>query len=130
MVNYKAIADAIPKTELDAALAELAIERPLIKKEFESKNVTVRGKIRLLLLPVLDSKGEQKTKQVVDESDKPITAKGKFMDDTLIKAAFDAIKDKIHNTGTVEEPIIVLDFPNLKVGHVQNAIQARAKGEI
>lgn len=117
MVDYKAIADAIPATEMNAALAELAIERPLIKKEYVSKDVLVRGRVKKLFMPVLDTNGKQKTKPVLDGNNNPMTAKGKFMDDILIKAAFNAIKD---NSG----------FSDLRVGYVQNAIQKRAEGLI
>jgi hypothetical protein len=109
-VNYKEIADAIPKSVSDVAYAELAVQVPSIKTRFIEGNASSA--------PETGKDG----KQVYHDC--------KFMTDTNIIAAFDAIKGETTTVGEGEEAADVLVFPGLKPGHVQNAMQKRYRGEI
>ncbi len=86
MVEYKAIADAIPEAEMNVALAELAVEHPLFKK---SVTHDTDGKIVL----VLDSNGDQVMVPYLDTNGDQKKSTCKFMTDVSIRAAFDKIVD-------------------------------------
>jgi hypothetical protein len=189
MIDYAAIADAVPATELAAANTEL-------------------GTYRTLIVNQLDELGNMVPTVLEDENGDAIQVNGKFMDDTTVVAAFNAIKDLPGDTvskgvhkqtyvslsaeigvgltaqleSAVESAIAIgdlsvwvgkalngnginvndaqvagvlgslvgthgfdqdlvdaivatgvttnLKFPNLKVGHVQTALQKRYKGEV
>jgi hypothetical protein len=73
MVNYKAIADAIPAASSAAAYAELAIFRPSLQKRLVGGVITD--------VPYLDDEGDE------------VWADGKFMTDVNVVVAFNSIKD-------------------------------------
>ena len=84
MVDYKAIADAIPEAEMNTALAELAIVHLLFKK---SVTHDVLGKIVL----VLDEDGNNVMIPYLGDDGNQKTSDGKFMTDVNIISAFDKI---------------------------------------
>lgn len=111
MVDYKAIVEAIPANLTTAANVELAVKVPSVKSHY-------------------DADGNASPVQQRDKEGKQIYHDGKFMTDTKIIAAFDAIKGKTMTVGEGLEEAEVLVFPGLKPGHVQNAMQKRYRGEI
>lgn len=173
MVNYKAIADAIPQAEFDACMVELAKEHIHLDKQGDEQITAGKFMDLTTIFAAFDiikdnttevSKGDiclqsyaslsaiigfEKTAQFEDGVnaaiadnkmsgwiDQALHGDGININDDELKAKFIVLKDSYGFTPALFTAIAdagkqtVLDFPRLKPGHVQNALQKRHAGVI
>lgn len=169
---YKSIVDAIPEAEKSAALAELAIARPVKSEEGktvdgifvdlssveaafnaikDNETVISKGEYKADYVAIAGAAGQAVADALYDAVEhlktealirpwvsKALEGEGLNINDPGTLAQLEAMAGDPLNLLTAEQLAkikavgsdVVNDFPGLKLGHVQNALQALYRGEI